>query len=229
MQVPFWHKSIIDTMAFDLLQKYCGMRGTKPSPPIDVDDIIEGYFGIDLQFTDLKALLNIPDVLGATWFEDKVMRVESSLEGKEGRTAFTMAHEIGHWWMHRPIYEMNKLSLQMFAYDGQRSPSPAIVCRSTQRKDPAEFQADQFAAMLLMPSPLLRAAVASIQDNGPILVENLEQSSRNVSENRMLRDVAKTIIESRGFSNVSVEAMCYRLNDLKYVADANPRQPQLFS
>lgn len=228
MQVPYWHKSKIETMALDLLQKYYAAKGGKPVPPIDVDDIIEGFLGIDFQFVDLKSMLNIPDVLGATWFEDRVMRIDTTLEDKEGRLGFTMAHEVGHWWMHRPIYEMDKVSLQMFAYDTQKPPTPALVCRS-QKKDSAEFQADQFAAMLLMPASLLRAAVASIQDSGPILIDNLEQCSRNVAENCMLRSVAKTIRESHGFSNVSVEAICYRLADLKYVADANPRQPQLFS
>lgn len=229
MRVPFRRISEIDAMVLDLLQKYCAMRGRILSPPIDIDDIIEGYLGIDLQFADLKESLGIPDVLGATWLEDKVMRIDSSLEGKDGRAAFTMAHEVGHWWMHRPIYEMDKVSLQMFAYDGQKDPRPAIVCRSAQKKAPAEYQADQFAATLLMPASLLRAAVASIQGSGPILVEKLDLSLRNVAENGMLRTVAKTIIDSHGFSNVSVDAMCYRLNDLKYVSDADPKQPQLFS
>lgn len=228
MRVPFWHKSKIETMALDLLQKYYSSKGTKPAPPIDVDDIIEGFLGIDLQFVDLKSMLKIPDVLGATWFDDKVMRIDTSLEDKEGRMGFTMAHEIGHWWMHRPIYEMDKVSLKIFAYDVDKPPTPALVCRS-QQKDSAEFQADQFAAMLLMPASLLRAAVASIQGDGPILVDNLEQCSRNVAENRALRSVAKTIKESFGFTNVSIDAMCYRLVDLKYVADADPIQPQLFS
>lgn len=229
MRVPFRRNSEIEGMALDLLQKYCAMTQTKLAPPIDIDDIIEGYLRIDLQFDDLKSRLGIPDVLGATWLDEKVMRIDSSLEGKEGRTAFTMAHEVGHWWMHRPIYEMEKVSPELFAYDPDRPASPAIVCRSSRKKDPMEYQADQFAAILLMPTSLIRSAVAVLQPSGPILVENLEQSVGRVSENSMLRGIARTMIESHDFSNVSIEAMCYRLVDLKCVADATPQQPQLFS
>jgi Zn-dependent peptidase ImmA (M78 family) len=228
MHVPFWHKSKIEEMALDLLRKYYATRGVKPTPPIDVDDIIEGFLGIDLQFVDLKTMLGIPDVLGATWFDEKVMRIDTTLEDKEGRLGFTMAHEVGHWWMHRPLFELEKVSLPMFAYDAGKPPAPALICRSQKKKEGAEYQADQFAAMLLMPASLLRSSVSSIQDIGPIPIENLEQS-RNVAENRNLRSVAKTIKEGHGFTNVSIDALCYRLVDLNYVMDANPKQPQLFS
>ncbi len=228
MHVPYWHKSKIEEMALDLLRKYYACKGVKPAPPIDIDDIIEGFLGVDLQLVDLKSMLAIPDVLGATWFDEKVMRIDTTLEDKEGRLGFTMAHEVGHWWMHRPLFEMEKVSLPMFAYDIGMRPTPALICRSQKKKDGAEFQADQFAAMLLMPASLLRTAVASIQDIGPIPIENLDRY-QNVAQNRNLRNVAKTIKETHGFTNVSIDAMCYRLADLKYVTDANPEQAQLFS
>ncbi|TWJ19716.1 ImmA/IrrE family metallo-endopeptidase [Geobacter argillaceus] len=229
MHVPYRRKTEIDAMAMDLLQKYYVWKGKKITVPINVDDIIEGYFNLDLQFTDLKSLLQIPDVLGATWFEDNVMRIDSSLEDREGRLAFTMAHEIGHWWVHRPIYEMEKVSLPLFSYGENYPPTPALVCRSARKKEPAEWQADQFAAMLLMPAPLVRAAVANMHGPGPILIEKLEEYSRNAADNPILRQTAKLFIDEHDFSNVSIEAMCYRLTDLKCVADANPRQHTLFS
>lgn len=227
MKVPFRSKSEIESMAIDLLNKFYASRGEKVSLPIDVDEVIEGYFRIDLQFTDLKTLLNIPDVLGATWFDDNVMRIDSSLEEKEGRLAFTMAHEIAHWWMHRPIYEMEKASLPMFAYGEDIKPTPAIVCRSFKQKEPAEWQADQFAAMLLMPAFLVRDAVSKMNGPGPIAIEDLELYDGSAADNCRLRQVSKQLIEEYGFGNVSVEAMCYRLIDLKCVADANPQQLSL--
>lgn len=229
MKVPYRHKTEIEDMAMDLLHKYFATKGSKMSLPIDVDDIVESYFGIDLQFADLVLLLGLPDALGATWFEDKVMRIDSSLEEKEGRLAFTMAHEIGHWWMHRPIYEMEKVSLPMFSYGGGNSPTPAVVCRSLKKKEPAEWQADQFAAMLLMPASLIRVAVAEIQGTGPIPVENLDSYNGSAADNYMLRQISKQLIEQHGFKNVSIEAMCYRLIDLKCVSDANPKQGALFN
>jgi len=39
-----------------------------------------------------------------------------------------------------------------------------------------------------------------------------------------LRAMADEVIQAGGFSNVSNEAMCYRLIDLKVVVDANAAQ-----
>lgn len=227
--VPYRQKSEVEEMAFDLLRRYEAWKGKKLSPPIYIDEIIEGYLRIDLQFVDLKELLSIPDVLGATWFDDTVIRIESSLERKEGRLSFTMAHEVGHWWMHRPIYEMNKVSmgLPMFAYEEHIKPTPAVVCRSGKKKDPAEWQADQFAAMLLMPRSMMRAAVASIQEHGPLPIEDLEKYAAKAAENQNLRAAARQLINT-GFSNVSIDAMCYRLVDLNLVTDSKPQQGLLY-
>lgn len=227
LKVPFWKKSEIEGMALDLLHKYESWKGVRLVPPIDIDDIVEGYLKIDLQLFDLKELLSMPDVLGATWFEDKVIRIDSSLEQKEGRLSFTMAHEIGHWWMHRPIYEMDKVTLPLFAYEEHMRPTPAVVCRSAKKKDPVEWQADQFAAMLLMPSSMMRASVSIFQEHGPLLINDLEKNRVNAAENYNLRAVAKQIIQS-GFSNVSIESMCYRLVDLDIVIDSKAQQGSLY-
>lgn len=227
-QVPFWRKSEIESMALDLLGKYQQWKGKMLKPPIDIDEIVEGFLKVDLQFVNLKELLSITDVLGATWFEDKVIRIDSSLEQKEGRLSFTMAHEAGHWWMHRPIYEMDKVTLPLFSFEKDKQPSPAVICRLAKKKEPAEWQADQFAAMLLMPDFLMRASFSSTNSHGPVKVADLSNNKIRISENHELRDVARQVIMSCGFNNVSVEAMCYRLIDLNLVVDSNSRQPSLF-
>jgi len=227
-KVPFRKKSAIEDMAIDLLRKYEAWKGSRLTPPIDIDDIVEGYLKIDLQLVDLKELLAMSDVLGATWFEDKIIRIDSSLEQKEGRLSFTMAHEVGHWWIHRPIYEMDKVTLPMFVYEEHMQPKPAIVCRSNRKKDPAEWQADQFAAMLLMPGSMMRVSISSLQGYGAVQVDDLENNRVNVAENPNLRAVAKQVIESAEFTNVSTEAMCYRLIDLNLVVDSNAQQGSFF-
>lgn len=213
-------------MALELLGKYQAWKGQALVPPIDIDEIVEGYLQISLEFGDLKEHLSIPDVLGATWFDEKVIRIDSSLEEKEGRLTFTMAHEVGHWWMHRPIYEMGKVTLPLFSY-GEGRPSPAVVCRAAGKKEPAEWQADQFAAMLLMPASLLRTSVLSIHDHEQVIIKGLEKHQGNLADNPELRKAAKGIVEIN-FSNVSIEAMCYRLIDLQLVVDSDPAQAALF-
>lgn len=83
--------------------------------------------------------------------------IDSSLEGNEGRFCFTLAHATGHWVLHRPLIEMEKVTVPLFSREPSAKATPAIICRDGQR-DPAEIQADKFAALLLMPTFDLRAA-----------------------------------------------------------------------
>lgn len=228
LKVPFWKPAELDHMAADLLHKYAGHKGAPPRPPIDVDDIVEGFLKLDLEVTDLKALLKMPDVLGATWFEDKVIRLDCSLEGQEGRISFTLAHEVGHWWMHRPIVEMDKVTLPLYAFDETRPARPALVCRSTMKKDSAEWQADQFAARLLMPEADVRAAAKQACGNLPVAIPNLKALQGGSSFSPELRDLAASVIGAGNFTNVSNQAMRIRLVGLKLVFDANDPQQRLF-
>jgi len=226
LKVPFWKPAEIEHMVADLLHKYAKHKGAPPRPPIDVDDIAEGYLKLDLEVTDLKELLKMPDVLGATWFEDKVIRLDSSLEGQEGRLAFTLGHEIGHWWMHRPIVEMGKVTLPLYSFDENRPARPALVCRST-KKDSAEWQADTFAARLLMPEADVRAAAKQARDGLPVAIPDLKALQGGSGFNPELRDLAAEVIAAGNFTNVSNQAMRIRLVDLKLVIDANDPQQQL--
>ena len=157
IKVPFRTHTELDHMAAELLRKYSAWKGSPTRPPIDVEEIVEGLLDLDFEVEDLREILGMPDVLGATWLEDRLIRVDQSLEGKEGRFAFTVAHEVGHWVLHGPIIEMEKVTLPLFAAKPDEAPKPAIVCRSGAYRQPAEWQADQFAARILMPATDVRA------------------------------------------------------------------------
>ena len=224
INVPFRRKIEVETMAHEMLTRYATWKKQPLVLPIDIDDIIEGFFKLRLEFCDLKQYLSIPDALGATWFDEKVIRIDSSLEEQEGRMVFTMAHEVGHWYMHRPIYEMNKMTVPLFGFKDS-DPTAAVVCRAAGRKEPAEVQADQFAAAILAPPKLLRDAVKAITESGQMVVEDFELFNETPARNPYLRKAAKEVIDA-GF-NMSVEAMCYRLIDQRLVVDARPTQAKL--
>src|SRR5512137_1347412 len=95
VRVPWLPKPQIETAANDLLGQWETFSGQKVVPPIPVEAIVEKYLGITLEFEQLENVLGIPDVLGATWVEEKRMVINSSLlDGKEGRFTFTCGHEI---------------------------------------------------------------------------------------------------------------------------------------
>ena len=99
----------------------------RPCHPSDDDEILEGYLGPVLEVVDLKGWLGMDDVLGATWFGEGRVCIDRTLEDKPGRFAFTVAHEIGHWRLRRPLFEMQELTLPLFPSRAGAAAGPAIV------------------------------------------------------------------------------------------------------
>lgn len=228
IKVPFRTHSELDHAAAELLRKYSAWKGSPARPPIDVDEIVEGLLELDFEVVDLREVLGMPDVLGATWFDDRRICVDESLEGKDGRFAFTVAHEVGHWVLHFPIIEMEKVTLPLFTAKPGEEPKPAIVCRSRAYKQPAEWQADQFAARLLMPASDVRAVARALHGDEPPTLAGLDAGRGAKQLVAELRAIADGVIADGRFTNVSNEAMCYRLLDLKLVLDqAAARQGRL--
>ena len=229
VKVPYLKTVDIENSALELLALYGDWRGGPVEPPIDVDEIAEGYLELSLEIEDLRTRLGIADVLGATWFDDRLIRIDRHLEGKEGRFAFTLAHEIGHWRLHRPLLQLQKLALSLFPSREGVAATPAFVCRTSERRAPAEWQADRFAACLLMPSHTMRETGRRLLGEQPIAaVEGLDQSRSAGQLPQQLRRLADDFIAYENFTNVSNEAMCYRLLDLGMVEDAQANRERLF-
>jgi Zn-dependent peptidase ImmA (M78 family) len=144
-----------DTIEGAALSLIAGYKRKYPKAvmfPVPVDDIVECHLELDFGFTDLIGSLKVPDVLGALWFDEHKVRIDQSLDpdenpAKAGRYRYTVAHECGHWVLHRR-YFLNRATQPML-FDAEAEPS--IVCRSSQNKEPIEWQADTFASYLLMP------------------------------------------------------------------------------
>jgi len=227
LKVPFLKASELDHAATELLRRYSAWKGSPVRPPIDVDEIVEGLLELEFEVVDLREVLHMPDVLGATWLDDGRICVDVSLEGQEGRFAFTVAHEIGHWVLHSEVIHRDGVTLPLFAAKPDEQPKPAIVCRSGAGKQPAEWQADQFAARILMPASDVRVATRGLRGDDPPEFAGLEVGRATKQLIPALRMLADEVIVAGKFTNVSNEAMCYRLLDLKLVADANAPQRRL--
>ena len=68
----------------------------------------------------------------------------------ESRYRFTLAHEIGHWCLHKD-YLTSQQGSDLFGYS-----KPPTVIRASQAQDRIERQADSFASCLLMPERWVR-------------------------------------------------------------------------
>jgi len=156
MKVKYLPREQIEAASLSVLAEYGRRFGTVERPPIPVEEIIECLLGLELGFDNLPRLLGMPDVLGATWVDDRRVLIDESLDPTlptaiEGRYRFTVAHEVGHWQLHRHLFQSNPAQTPLF----NALPEPSIVCRTGSRKDPMEWQADTFAGYLLMPKEMV--------------------------------------------------------------------------
>lgn len=62
LKVPFLHEKQVERAASELLHKYAKDKGKPVRAPIDVENILEGYFKLDLVYIDLPDFIGVPDV-----------------------------------------------------------------------------------------------------------------------------------------------------------------------
>ena len=212
MKVPWISKEEIALKAMDLIEAFQTMAGYMVKPPIPVEDIIERSLGLRLVYEDLEKVFGSNDVLGATYVVAKVICINERLfeHSSEGRLVFTCAHEAGHWVLHRQYVDVE---------EGRNSKGEPIVCRPRDAKAPIEWQADYFAACLLMPEKEIREAFQKVCGPEPFIINNVrgevEEGSR--CEEPFVEQwpfIAAAMCEAGGFSNVSKQAMIIRLQDL---------------
>jgi hypothetical protein len=165
-KVPYLREEQIERDATALLAEYAQARNVVIAPPIPIEDIVEKHLKLGIEFDDMHQLLNHPrsgldpDILGAIWFDDRRIVIDESLDpeenpSKEGRYRFTLAHEGGgHWRLHRHLFAKDPAQVSFF----NEPACPSVVCRSSQAKEPVEWQADFYASCLLMPRKLVMAA-----------------------------------------------------------------------
>lgn len=127
------------------------------APPVLVDEIVELYLGLTLEFHDMATLFGVDDVHGALWVNEKRIGIDQRLDPSRnpamlGRYHFTLAHEAGHWRLHRQLFQRKANQLSLLPESAIR---PEYICRSSDT-EPIEYQANRFASCLLMPREMLK-------------------------------------------------------------------------
>lgn len=238
--VPYLADKQIEREADLLLAEYCEEFEPISKPPVPIDEIADAHLQLKLEFRDLTPLFAFADVHGAIWFSEKRIGITPQLDpttnpNRRGRYHFTLAHEVGHWRLHRSHYLGRRAERRLFA-DGM--PEPDVVCRSSEKKKRVEWQANAFAACLLMPRKLIYAAWADFRGNDdPVLLGDLRDQFPHLvlagklsiggtcamSEEEIDNSVKEEFC--RPFADtfqVSPEAMRYRLEDLKLIVKEKP-------
>lgn len=115
------------------------------SPPIPVYEIAESN-GVNVVFENFGR--HSERVSGFCDFEAK--RIYVNQDDSTQRQAFTIAHELGHWVLHRSI----------FLEDPEKYPVLPMFA-DPNRDDPLEKEANKFAACLLVPERLLGPVIGA--------------------------------------------------------------------
>ncbi len=236
-EVPYLHERQIEREADLLLAEYAEIIEPVLEPPVPIEELVGTVLQLRHQFFDLRSLFPFADVHGAIWFEEALIGVDFNLNPdsfprRRGRYHFTLAHEIGHWRLHRQHYIKNPAERRLFD-DGTRKPD--VVCRSSERKKPVEWQADTFAALVLMPRKLLHAAWAEFRggDDRPVELRELHAArsgtplfyrgqpavTEEERDKAVKEDFCRPLAER---FEVSREAMRIRLEGLQLIVRERP-------
>jgi hypothetical protein len=230
-KLRFMKDQEFDDEAALLLAEFGNSHGQVIAPPIPIDEIVELYLKLRLEFNDMRQLFGVDDVHGALWANKKLIGIDQRLDPTEnpamlGRYNFTLAHEGGHWRLHRHLFQRKANQLKLLADDAER---PEYICRSND-KDPIEYQANRFASCLLMPREMVKRAWHAWRGSmEPIYLSDLRathqqilsaaslcrgaaQSGTNGTDEMLLEHASRPLAE---LFQVSAEAMRIRLQSMK--------------
>ena len=188
-EVPYLKKEVIEAEAVLVLDEYGRPHRQVTAPPIPVYEIVELHLKLTLEIMDLQQIF-FGDVHGAIWFRSQRVGIDQSLDpdrnpAKRGRYHFTLAHEAGHWRLHRHLYLRHMGQPSLFSGQDQ---NPDYVCRSSEKKKPVEWQADQFAANLLMPRDFVKQSWLEWRGStDPIVLTDLGDLRQQILTAEVLR------------------------------------------
>ena len=209
---PYLKNSTIEKESAKLLESFCKDKGQKIAAPVPVFDIIE-HLGYDVDFRK-DGIYEDKNLLGGTLIDQKTIEINENLIEHEGRMHFTAAHEVGHIVLHVPFYNEKH---------GKDVSEHKIISRKDcgfegTKKEPEEWQADKFAAYLLMPSALIKKAFYN-NYNRPVNVRRKSILQIFFPKPAFVKGyrIAEEVIRDGKFDNVSKMAMLNRLIGMRLV------------
>ena len=209
---PYLKNSTIEKESINLLNAFNNKTGQRLSAPVPVFDIIE-YLGYDVDFRK-DGIYKDKNMLGGTLIDQKTIEINENLSDHEGRMHFTAAHEVGHIVLHVPLHKQKNekdvsehriISRKDSGFEGNK-------------KNPEEWQADKFAAYLLMPSKLIKKAFFKNYTK-PVNVRKKRLIEIFFPKPAFVKGyaIAEEVIRDGKFDNVSKMAMLNRLIGMRLV------------
>lgn len=201
----------------------------------DVEYIIENKLNINLQYLKLDTTQNllgmtIMNPMKVKYLDENLQIVEgvfdrntilineflATQKNQEHRLYFTLAHEIGHWYLQRKDAYVDSGQQSLFGQDTVKSNVNRFIdnvdiFNNLKRKklvteeDWLEWQANYFASCILMPKRMFANEYIKLQNRGIF---------------EIISELSKTF-------NVSEEAVAYRIKEIK--KELNEENESLFN
>lgn len=223
--VPFLSAAEIEGVAHEVLQKYHPEALRTPCFT-KVAEILQGLnqnTGLLFTMADLGHA-GKAKILGKVNFSKKVLALDHCLSNEmKSAFRFTAGHEIGHWVLHRHKWRDLNLS-GYYASNEELTDDDTTLCRLEKRsgKDWLEFQANVFAASLVMPTkPFERALIEAqkslgIQRNLGVIFLNEDTTSS--------WDYQQTVAILSHQFDVSKESVRVRLRTRQLIVEDTKKQ-----
>ncbi|UUW11215.1 ImmA/IrrE family metallo-endopeptidase [Flavobacterium plurextorum] len=198
----------IDKIASNLIAEFNPeiLNYALPIPLTELFQYLERKHNLKYSYSNMENEAN-KNILG--YFDAERNEIIINLSIKESiREPFVAAHEIGHFILHK------KLRINKTRYNNFKDTSFSLFEQSYALKNPKnwiEWQANCFAASLLMPQFSIQAVLILTQNElgiskaGSIFLDDQECNKRDFSE------IVKRMAAHFNVSKLSIE---YRLNDL---------------
>ena len=136
---------------------------------IDVDQIIEFTYDLEIQWENIDHLSKSGNVFAAISPKRKIIYMNESKRDlfmqKMGTMNFSKAHELGHWVLH----VTKQRDYEQLSFNDQE----LYLCRGGSSRSPEEIQADMFAASILMPKDIITNAINEIKKDRRVTFPDL--------------------------------------------------------
>lgn len=201
IKVPYIGNSVIKDKAKKFREKYWDNY-----LPVNIEKIIDVRLRVDIvPIPNLEKLCNTDALITSNW---KSLYVDEDLfndERRENRLRFSLAHEIGHFVLHKGFYTSLKISSFEDFYD-------LIEKISSEQYGYLETQANKFGGYLLVARDLLRQK----------LDKEFEKARRKINLDSFDKSLLKSYIAnplSREFG-ISQESMEIILSEFDIFGDS---------
>lgn len=234
MKFPWLSPDAVEAAAKDLLDRAI-LTERRQEYPVDLEAIACDYLseteGLSFSDEDDLGWSDGEEILGRSIPVPGKIEITKSLKRSPdlGRYRFTLAHELGHWVLHRPLFLAANDNLSLFSHS-----DPAVLTSLYRSVFPnrgctvatEEWQANRFAIALLVDRESLMHEVSQRFGRPPFARMSTEWCDRSATLREHSRLLADSAVEGniplRSVFGLSAEAMAIVLETRGYAVEETP-------